>query len=626
MTTGIQEEYMGEPYYGFHGMLLRIDLTQQSFKEEVISIDDFKLFWGGRGLGAVLLFRELPPKVDPLSPENPLIFSTGPFCSTGVPGSNRFLLHTKSPLTHLYLFSISGGNFGEVFKSTGYDAMIIQGKSEKPAYLHIEEGKVSFKDASHLWGLDTEKTQELIRSETHAPGLGVTCIGPAGENGVLYSCLINERRALGRGGAGAVMGSKNLKAIAVHGKAKASLSNPGLFNKTIKLAFKELQENPLTSKVLPAFGSVGTLALLKESGTLPENNWQTVSGEEAASLLGEKLRSEFLVKDLVCAPGCPVHCSKLYLVRKGPYAGSLSEGPDYETVYSFGSCCGIYDYGAIIHADAMCDRLGLDTISAGVSIAFAMECAQKGIIPLEPEKGVELQFGNAETVLKLLHSIAFRNGFGEVLAQGTMRMAEQFGKGSKRFAMHAKGMELGGYDPRGMKAMSLVYACGPRGGCHHAGGYPVYLELKGEMDRFAETGKSALVAGTRNRRTAICDSASLCSFVAVGLKDETLASLLSSITGFSVEAKDIYTVGDRISCLERVFNAREGLRRDDDRLPERITHEPIPIGPSQGQLVHDLEKMKDEFYQICGWDLKTGIPNREHVENLGIPWILDDVS
>jgi aldehyde:ferredoxin oxidoreductase len=207
-----------------------------------------------------------------------------------------------------------------------------------------------------------------------------------------------------------------------------------------------------------------------------------------------------------------------------------------------------------------------------------------------------------------------------------MRMAEQFGKGSEAFAMHTKGMELGGYDPRGMKGMSLVYGCGPRGGCHHSGGYPVFLELKGEIDRFAEAGKAALVAGTRNRRIAACDSASLCAFVSVGLKDETVAALFSSVTGFPVEARDLYSVGDRISCLERVINAREGVRREDDKLPERLTEEPIKTGPSQGQKVQDFEKMKDEFYQVCGWDLKTGIPTRERVEKLGIPWVLEGIQ
>ena len=616
---------MADPYYGYHGKLLRIDLTQQSFREETIPLEDFKLYWGGRGLGAALLLRELPPRVDALSPENPLIFSTGPLCSTGVPGSNRFVLHTKSPLTQLYLFSISGGTFGSDFKSTGYDAIIVQGKSKEPVYLLIEEGKVSFKEASHLWGLDTQMTQELIRSEIRDPELGVSCIGPAGENRVLYACLINERRALGRGGAGAVMGSKNLKAIAVRGKVQASLFNKSLYSETLKLAYKELQENPMTSKVLSTFGSVGTLAPLKESGTIPANNWQTISGEEAALLLGEKLRADFLVKDLACSPGCPVRCVKFYLVKKGPYAGSVSEGPDYETVYSFGSCCGIYDYGTIIHADALCDRLGLDTISAGVSIAFAMECAQKGFIPAEPERGVRLEFGNSETVVNLLHRIAYRQGFGEVLAQGTMRMAAQFDRGAEEFAMHTKGMELGGYDPRGIKGMSLVYACGPRGGCHHAGGYTVYLELKGEMDRFAEAGKAAWVAGTRNRRAAICDSAPLCAFVSVGIKDETLATLVTSVTGFPIEAKDLYAVGDRISCLERAFNVREGLRREDDKLPGRLLRDPIPIGPSEGHLVQDLEKMKDEFYQVCGWDLKTGIPTRERLEKLGISWVAHEL-
>lgn len=616
---------MDDQYHGYHGKLLRIDLTSHSFGKEVISMKDLRLFWGGRGLGGVLLLRELPPQTDPFSSENLLIFSTGPFCSTGIPGSSRFLLHTKSPLTRLYLFSVSGGDFGSNFKSTGYDAMIIKGISKEPVYLLIEEGKVSFKDASHLWGLDTEKTQEVIQSELHDLGLGITCIGPAGEKGVLYACLINERRALGRGGAGAVMGHKNLKAIAVRGKAQAPIFDGNLYSQTLKLVFKELQENVMTSKVIPTFGSIATLALLKESGTLPANNWQTVSGEEALSLLGEKLRTEFLLKDVVCAPGCPVRCSKLYLVKEGPYAGSMSEGPDFETVYSFGSCCGIYDYGTIIHADAMCDRLGLDTISAGVSIAFVIECAQRGILSSELKKGWKLEFGNSETLIKLLFSIAHREGLGDIVAQGTRRMAEQFGKGSEAFAMHTKSMELGGYDPRGIKGMSLVYACGPRGGCHHAGGYPVYLELKGEMDRFAEGGKASVVAGTRNRRASICDSASLCAFVAIGLKDETLATLFSSITGFPVDSKEIYNVGDGISCLERAFNVREGLRRKDDRLPERLTNEPIPTGPSQGQLISDLEKMKDEFYEVCGWNLRTGIPTRERVEKLGIPWVLDGI-
>lgn len=613
---------MGEPIYGYHGRLLRVDLRDQSFKEEFLSSEDLRLFWGGRGLGGALLLRELSPKIDPLSTENPLIFSTGPFCSTSIPGSSRILLHTKSPLTNLYLFSISGGNLGANFKDTGYDVIIIQGRSKTPIYLLIDGDKVHFKEASHLWGLDTERTQELIRSENHDLELGITCIGPAGERGVLYSCLINERRALGRGGAGAVMGSKNLKALAVRGKAKPSIFNPDLFTDRVKEVYRELKENPLTSKVLPAFGSVATLALLKESGTLPENNWQSISGEEASQLLGEKLRAEFLVKDLSCSPGCPVRCAKYYLVKRGPYAGSFSEGPDYETVYSFGSCCGIYNYGAIIQADALCDRLGLDTISTGVSISFAMECAEKGIIPFEPEKGLKLQFGNEETVLKLIHSIVYKDGFGEILAQGTMRMAEQFGMGSEKFAMHTKGMELGGYDPRGLKAMSLVYACGPRGGCHHAGGYPVYIELKGDVDRFEESGKAKIVARTRNRRAAICDSASLCAFVAIGLNDETLASLISSVTGFKVEPKDIYTVGDRISCIERFFNVREGLRREDDQLPKRLTQEPISIGPSKGGLVKDLERMKNEFYETCGWDLKTGIPTHERLEELGISWIL----
>jgi aldehyde:ferredoxin oxidoreductase len=616
-----------EDIFGYHGKLLRIDLTKQTHQTETISPNDRRLFLGGRGLGAAMLLRELPAKVDPLSPDNIIIFSTGPLVGSPVPGTNRYVLQTKSPQTGLYSFSVSGGRFGRVLKRTGFDQVFITGKSPQPTYLLIDdEGRVEFKAADHLWGQDTEKTQEAIRSEV-SPDTGISCIGPAGENMVPYACLINERRALGRGGAGAVMGSKNLKAVAVRGRLKTPLAEAGRLKETIKKGIDELGQNPMTSKVLKLYGSASMLRTLMDNGVLPEKNWSDTALEEAEAITAERMREHFLVKDGACSSGCPVKCAKMFRVKDGDWKGALSEGPDYETVYAFGSCCGVYDLPAIIQADEMCDMLGLDTISAGVSIAFAMECLQKGIIEADEYGAGDLAFGNAKAVIGLIEDIAFRRSFGDVVARGTKAMAALFGQGSQRFAMHAKGMELGGYDPRGLKGMSLVYACGPRGGCHHAGGYTVIPEIMNpDIDRFAEKGKAGLAAATRNRRASLCDSGLICAFIAIGLSDETVVDLLSRTTGLNYKADDLFTIGDRISQLERAFNCREGLTREDDTLPERLLTETISRGPSQGHKINDFEGMKDEFYQICGWDQKTGAPLIERLEALDIAWVKDYIA
>jgi aldehyde:ferredoxin oxidoreductase len=616
-----------EDIFGYHGKLLRIDLTKQTHQTETISPNDRRLFLGGRGLGAAMLLRELPAKVDPLSPDNIIIFSTGPLVGSPVPGTNRYVLQTKSPQTGLYSFSVSGGRFGRVLKRTGFDQVLITGKSPQPTYLLIDdEGRVEFKAADHLWGQDTEKTQETIRSEV-SPDTGISCIGPAGENMVPYACLINERRALGRGGAGAVMGSKNLKAVAVRGRQKTPLAEADRLKETIKKGIVELGQNPMTSKVLKLCGSASMLRTLMDNGVLPEKNWSDTALEEAESITAERMREHFLVKDGACSSGCPVKCAKMFRVKDGDWKGALSEGPDYETVYAFGSCCGVYDLPAIIQADEMCDMLGLDTISAGVSIAFAMECLQKGIIEADEYGAGDLAFGNAKAVIGLIEDIAFRRSFGDVVALGTKAMAALFGQGSYRFAMHAKGMELGGYDPRGLKGMSLVYACGPRGGCHHAGGYTVIPEIMNpNIDRFAEKGKAGLAAATRNRRASLCDSGLICAFIAIGLSDETVVDLLSRTTGLNYTADDLFTIGDRISQLERAFNYREGLTREDDTLPERLLTETISRGPSQGHKINDFEGMKDEFYQICGWDQETGAPLIERLAALDIAWVKDYIA
>ena len=312
----------------------------------------------------------------------------------------------------------------------------------------------------------------------------------------------------------------------------------------------------------------------------------------------------------------------MFGVKDGDWAGAFSEGPDYETLYAFGPCCGIFDLGAVIKADQVCDLLGLDTISAGVSISFAMECLERGIISAEEHDIGDLRFGNAAAMINLLKDIGYQRGFGKVVGLGSKTMSERFGQDSAEFAMHAKGMELGGYDPRGAKGMSLVFACGPRGGCHHSGGYTVIPELMNpQIDRFAEDGRAGLVAITRNKRAALCDSGLTCAFVAIAFSDETGAALLSAVTGIEFQPGDVIAMGDRISCLERAYNYREGLTRDQDTLPGRLLKEIINRGPSEGHLVQDLEAMKDEFYKISGWDIETGAPLPDKLNQLEIGWV-----
>ena len=607
---------------GVNGKILQVDLSANQFSFEEIPNEDLDRFLGGRGLGAAILYRRLPPKADPLGEENLLIFSTGPLTATSAPCSSRFCLTTKSPLTGLYLFSISGGYFGPDFKRTGIDMLVIKGKTSRPTYLLIKEDRVEFKDASSLWGMTTDHTQEFIKSELGDESVAVTCIGPAGENLAPYSCLINERRALGRGGSGAVMGSKNLKAIAVKGDKKVAIADGDRFRKAVKKAFDEIQKNPITSKTFPAYGSAAWVTAMNEFGILPAKNWKELTPPQLEKITFEYIREHFVIKDVHCAPPCPIKCSKITLVRNDQFAGFLTEGPEYETLYSFGSCCGIYDAPTIIAADNFCDRYGMDTISAGVSVAFAMECYEKGIIDKRITDGMELTFGNGEILLPLLHKVAYMKGFGKTLAQGTKKMAQQFGKGSEDFAMHTKGMELGGYDPRGVKGMALVFACGPRGGCHHGGGYTVFAEvLSGKFDRFAEKGKAKLVKDTRNRRSAACDSGMLCSFGAIGMSDEAIAEMISGVTGFEFSPGDIYTVGERIGCVERAFNVREGLKPELDTLPGRLLKETHIQGPNTGQSI-DLDLLKKEFYIECGWDEITGFPRKEKLKDLGLDWLL----
>jgi len=618
---------MGDfPVGGFWGKVLVVDAGTGEQRVEDLDVAATRDFVGGRGLAARYLFKMLPAGTDPLSPDNPLIFASGPLSGTTAPGSARAALATKSPQTGLYLFCITGGDLGPAMRRSGLDMIILTGRSPEPVYVEIAGGKARLRPAAHLWGLDTLATQEYIRDELPRGELAITCIGPGGENLVPYACLLNERRAMGRGGAGAVMGSKNVKAMVVRAGAEiAPVGDPDAFKVAVKKIVKELREHPFTSGPLRLHGSVSTVAVTLHSGIMPADNWQrSTAVEDGRGLLGDTLRERFLVKDTPCGDPCPSQCSKVTVVREGPYAGATTEGPEYETVYALGSSCGIYDLGAVIAADQLCDRLGIDTISVGVTIAFAMECFERGLLTLEDTGGIELRFGNAEAMVQLVKDAAYRRGFGAQIALGSKAMSERIGQGSEAFAMHAKGMEVGGYDPRGAKGMALVYGCGNRGGCHHAGGYTVTAELTNpDIDRFADTGKAPITLGSRNRRAAAADSAGTCAFLTIGMQDATLAELIGSAMGREFSPADMYLAGERINALERVINVREGLRAEDDTVPARLMTEAVPAGPIAGHMV-DFPLMRGELYAASGYDPVTSMPTRETLARLNLAWVTSD--
>ncbi len=605
-------------------ILMRVNLTTRQVRSEILPEKDLTALIGGRALGAKLLYDELPAGVDPLGPDNKLIFSTGPLAATAAQGSSRYCVQTKSPQTGIYLVSLSGGYFGPELKRTGNDVLIIEGKASEPVYLIIKGRDAEIKDAKMFWGMDTANTQEFIKEEVGDAKARIACIGPAGENLVPFASIVNELRTAGRGGAGAVMGSKNLKAIVVRGTAPTPITNPDAFRKANRQAAAEISGNPVTREAYPALGSGGFIGLFNQLGLMPFRNWQEAASPKVKGLLAETLRDNFMIKSTNCAPPCSVRSTKIALVKEGPCAGALADGPEFETTYAFGSCCDIDDLAPIIEANALCDSLGLDTISMGVSLAFAMECYEKGIITKDDTGGIEVKFGDASLLRTMVHDTAYRRGFGQVLALGTKKMAEQFGQGSEAFAMHAKGMELGGYDPRGVTSKALVYACGPRGGCHKAAGYSAFADIALKDGRFSSEGKGSLAKRVRERRV-ITDSAIMCSFVSQSVSDKTMAELLSAATGREIGADELYVLAERASNIERAFNVREGLRRSWDTLPRRLLKESVPSGPTSGHTV-DLDTMVTEFYKECGWDVETGVPTQERLAALGLHEIAADMK
>ncbi len=585
---------------GWSGKVLDIDLNTLSYKTYPLDMEMARLFVGGRGLGARLLWDMVGPEVDALSPENVLIFTNGPLTGTGYQTSNRFSVSTKSPLTGTILDANSGGFWGMQFKKAGHDVMIVRGRAETPVWIEIKNDEIAFRDASELWGLRVfEVTKRLGQNNNKR---NVLCIGPAGENLSRIASIMNDReRALARGGPGAVMGSKNLKAIVIEGKDRPEIDDPDRFKFMLYETRKLLAASPLTSQALPEFGTVVLMNIMNNIGALATRNHQQTQFEGAEAISGEELSDKYLVKNAACW-ACPISCTRISRTEKVE-----GEGPEFETTWAFGAQCGIDDLPAIIEANTLCNDLGLDTISVGSTIACAMELSQKGFMDSD------LRFGRADQLAPTAEAMAYRGDVGADLADGSLRLATKYGH--PELSMSAKGLEMPAYDPRGMQGQGLLYATSNRGGCHMRGNM-VGLEVLGLpklIDRFQVQGKSSFVILHQNLAAAI-DSLVLCKFTNLGVAEEYFARVLSAVTGLHYSTGDMIKVGERVWNLEKLYNLREGFSRKDDTLPPRLLQEAAADGPSQGWVVK-LEPMLEEYYRSRGWD-DQGVPGPRKLAEL----------
>jgi aldehyde:ferredoxin oxidoreductase len=607
-------------YSGYKGKILRVDLTNRKTSTLDFTDEFARKYLGGNGFAARYIFDMVDPRTEAYDPTNIVAMMTGPFQGINIPTAGKYYMATKSPLTNGYFDSVSGGYIGAQIKYAGYDGLLITGKAEKPTYLFVEDSKVEFRPAEKMWGKFTGETQEMIKEEIGDPSLCVSTIGPAGENLVRYACVITEYRAAGRGGVGAIMGSKNLKAVAVRGSGSNEVADPTKFEEWLNWYSTEAKKIPALAAGLPTYGTPVLVASINNMfGAMGTRNHQTEVFEGWEGISGETLKKVYWSKDTAC-PACPIACSKVFTVKEGKWKGAISEGPEYETIYAFGSMCGISDSGALIKTDSLCDEWGIDTITYGVTLSFLMECYQKGLINKDKTDGAEFRFGNDDVLVGYVEKTAKRQGIGDLMAEGSLRASRVIGCDSERFAIQVKGLEVPGHSARALRGMALGYATATRGGSHHDP-RPTG-EYAGISDRKAVEGKAAWVIGTQ-QMTTIGDCLIQCHFLErlLGFTlTEKFVDMINPVTGFGYNLQELVDVAERILDLERSFNVMTGIRRRNDTLPKRFLEEPIPDGPSKGMNTDEatLSRMLDEFYGIKGWDKTTGIPTKDKLVKMGL--------
>ena len=619
--------------YGFHNKILRVDLSTGETRIEQPGEKFFRTYLGGWGLIAYYLLKELKPGTDPLGPENLLIFAPG--VTTGIPigGSGRNAVGAKSPLTGGFGEGDVGGFWGAELKHAGWDAIIVTGQAEKPVYLWIRDDQVEVRDASHLWGKETAEVENLLKEELGDGRLRVAQCGLAGENLVRYACVINDTtRAAGRTGLGAVMGSKRLKAIAVRGTGQVALAD----REKVMEVGGWLREHFMEEWTggLHDHGTDGGLLFLSESGGLPTRNFQEGAFEGAQKITGETMTNTILVGRDTCY-ACPVTCKRKVKTDNRYRVDPVYGGPEYETAGSLGSCCGIDDLEAISYGNQLCNAYGMDTISAGVTIAWAMECFERGLLTKEDTGGLDLHFGNAEAMVTLLEQIARREGFGDLLAEGSLRAAQKIGRGTEKYAMQVKGQEVPMHEPRIKFALDLGYATSPTGADHMHNIHDTSYESEGKaIQDMRSLGVldplPADTLGIEKVRLAkyhidwqvFWNCMGLCMFMPYS--KEQMRDIVRGVTGWNSSVFELMKVGERALAMARAFNYREGFTAKDDVAPWRFST-PFESGPAKGVAVpaEDIQEAIELYYEMNGWDKETGAPTAGKLRELGISWVAD---
>jgi len=609
---------------GYAGKLLYIDLTQRKTKVENLRNGFCEKYIGGNGFAIRLLYDNTESKINPLEPENALIFAVGPFAGTMVPTSGKYIVQAKSPLTNFMGESVSSGMWGQNLKRAGYDAIVITGRAETPIYLFIDDDITQFREAKDLWGKDSLQTGRLIQEQIGDENVSAAAIGPAGERLVKFANITNDTyRQAGRTGMGAVMGSKNLKAVAVRGTKKIEVHDLDRLMEVCRYLFKQCQEK--ATEGYRTYGTPQSVSIHNSLGALPTRNWQQATFESAENLSGEFLKSHYYTKTIACS-GCPIACDHISVVKGTPNDGEVAS-VEFETIYALGSQCGVGDFPAIVKAANLCDQLGIDTISTGVVIGWAMECFERGMLTKNDTDGIELTFGNQEAQIEAIKKIVYREGVGDLLAEGVKNASSKLGKGSQHFAMHNKGLELPGYDVRGLKACALGFMTSTRGGCHLRSSMYDF-DVKGKVDRFkADAGLGKMVK-EREDAWAIMDSLILCKFIrSVCSTYDKFAELYTQVTGIKTTPEEMQRAGERIYNLEKAYNVREGWTKKDDCPPPRVMKDPIPDGAAKGSLVtkKEFDLMLSAYYAARGWS-KDGIPTKQKLTELELKTVAEGIG
>jgi aldehyde:ferredoxin oxidoreductase len=610
---------------GYGGRILHIDLGKQNFSVQNFDEAFARKYLGGNGFAAKILYDGLKPGIDPFSPENMVVFAVGPITDTPLPSTSRGYAATKSPLSGLFFDSTFGGRFAITQKRTGFEAISISGRSGSPTYLLIDENGAQFKPAASLWGKLTRDTVEAIQA-IEGQDADAVAIGPAGEKLVRFACMVHYWRGregvAGRGGIGAVLGSKNVKAVVVKGSRKTQVADANSLRELIDSRKEAMEKGTAGLKNL---GTPVLVNMINTVGGLGVRNLQEEHSSRAPEIGGERLKELFFERNDTCF-GCPIACGKTFRLPASQ-EGLRWKMPEYETLFSLGSMVDNWDPASLLKLNALCDQWGLDTISMGLTLSFALECFEKGYLTPQDTGGRTLRFGDAEVIQELVEETGKRQGFGDALAEGSFRLAQRIGKGAADLLYCFKKVEAAGHSARALKGMAIGYSTATRGGSHHDA-RPTLLYM-GEFDRTKAQVAPSFALRTQNF-TALDDSLTQCRFASErgygGLINENYLKMINGVTGWSLNLPEVESLGERIYNLERAFNCREGVSRKDDNLPRRVANEPIPSGASQGMYCppQEFNGLLDEYYRLRGWDA-NGIPSAEKLKELGLEEIIRDL-